>query len=602
MKKSIIIILIITMFMSLVPSGVFAATQYYFDGEWHTYKGNIFALEVEGEILRTEMPPIVFRDYSVVPARDVFEKLGAKVNWKAASEKVIVSLGDIKLEMMINSEIAYLNGKEQKMQIPAKLINGKTMIPVRFVGEALGYFVDFDSKTDTVIIRTSDPKVLTYITKAKYSTEGDWLKLTLDTSGVSPVVNSFVLENPLRIVVDVKNSEFTPLPSNVEFAGGNISGIRYGQNDDARIVFDVEKSSEYNVLTSENKVVITVNDEKTEEPTIAPKPTSTPKPTAEPTKAPNPTATSKPDAEKTPEPTAEPTPEPFSLKIQSSGGRDYVKVTSATVGKATRIASPISVSFEVTGDDIDQKVKETTVNANFVQTMKYTPVSNNKAQVTLYLKDNNFNLVQTQSSLYIMAQKAEKLRSVMIDAGHGGNDAGAVGRDEDGNIIAKEKDFNLDVALKVQKILQEKNIEVKMIRTKDVYVDFQQVGSIANDAGTTLFVSIHTNSAVAESAEGIETWAYLQSNATSLNGMTGKRLAELVQTRMIEKTGAVDRGIKNGKSLAVIKSTSMPAILVEMGFISNTSDREKLMSDSYRQKIAEAVSEGILAAFDEMGI
>lgn len=592
MKKTVLIILIVTFLMSLVSTVCFSATQYYFDGAWHEYKGNVFALEVEGEILRTEMPPIVFHDYSVVPARDVFEKLGAEVKWKNASQKVIVSKDETVLEMMINSDTAYLNGEEKKMQIPPKLINGKTMIPVRFVGDALGYHVDFDSKTDTVIIKSADTKAMTYITKAKYSTEGEYLKLTLTTQGDTPVVNSFALDNPKRIVVDVKNSEFKPMLSNVEFSGGNITGIRYGQNDDARIVFDVAKSTEYKVSASENKIVITVNDEKTEEEAVSPKPTESAKPSEEPSE------------EQTEEPTEEPTlpPEPFSFKIQSSGGRDYVKVTSATVGKATRVASPISVTFEITGDDIEQKASETKPNANFVQTVKYTPVSKTKAKVTLYLKDNNFNLVQTQNSLYIMAQKAEKLRSVMIDAGHGGNDAGAVAKDEDGNVIAMEKDFNLDVALRVQKILEKNKVEVKMIRTKDVYVDFQQVGSIANDAGTTLFVSIHTNSAVANNANGIETWAYLESNASSLNGMTGKRLAEIVQKKLIEKTDAADRGIKNGKSLAVIKTTSMPAILVEMGFISNEEDCEKLMTESYRQKIAEAISEGILASFSEMGI
>ncbi|MBE7028274.1 MAG: AMIN domain-containing protein [Ruminococcaceae bacterium] len=586
MKKTVLIVLIVTFLMSLMPEACFSATQYYFDGEWHNYKGNIFNLEVEGEILKTEMPPIVFRNYSVVPARDVFEKLGAKVQWKELSERVIISKGGTVLEMTINSKTAYLNGEEKQMQIPPKIINGKTMIPVRFVGDSFGYYVDFDSQTDTVIIRTSNLDELTYITKAKYSSEDDYLKLTLTTSGMYPVVNAFVVENPLRIVVDIKNSEFTPMLENVEFKGGNIKGIRYGQNDDARIVFDIAQKAEYKISTTDNKVVIKVYSEKTEEEIETPKPTKEPEPNEVPTE----------------EVSEEPTEEPFSFEIKSSGGRDYVKVTSADVGRATRIASPISVTFEITGDKIENEASEIKPDANFVKSVKYKPISRTKAKVTLYLKDDNFNLVQTQSSLYIMAKKAEKLRSVMIDAGHGGNDAGAVAMDEDGNVYAKEKDFNLDVALRVQKILERENVEVKMIRKKDVYVDFQQVGSIANDADTTLFVSIHTNSALTEGASGIETWAYLEDNASSLNGMTGKRLAEIIQKKMIEKTNAVDRGIKNGKSLAVIKTTSMPAVLVEMGFISNKQDCENLMDESYRQKIAEAICEGILASFDEMGI
>ncbi len=591
MKKTVLIALIAAFLLSLMPMTAFSATEYYFDGAWHEYKGNVFALKVDGEILKTEMPPIVFRGYSVVPARDVFEKLGAKVTWKAASERVICSYGETTIEMTINEDTALVNGEKKKMQIAAKLINGKTMIPVRFVGDELGYFVDFDSSTDTVIIKRKEVEELTCITKAKYSTQNDYLKLTLTTKGPAPVVNSFVIENPSRIVVDVKGTEFTPMLPDVKFEEGNIRAIRYGQNDDARIVFDVDENDDYKVTSSDNKIVILVNNEKTEEePAETQKPAENPKPTKE------------PDDSQTLEPSAEPTLEPFSFKIQATGGRDYVKVISATVGKATRIASPPSVTFEITADEIDEDCFDAPLSANFVKAVKYEPLSKTKGKVTLLLKDNNFNLVQTQSSLYIMAQKAEKLRSVMIDAGHGGIDVGAIATDEDGKIIAKEKDFNLDIALKVQEILEENDVEVKMIRTEDVYVDFQQVGSIANDADTTLFVSIHTNSSVASSANGIETWAYLEDNASSLNGLTGKRLAEIIQKEMIDETDAVDRGIKNGKSLAVIKTTSMPAVLVEIGFISNKEEVQKLMTDAYRQKLAEAISKGILASFVEMGI
>lgn len=595
MKKPILILLILTFVFSLIPQADAAKTQYFYDDEWHDYNGNIFKLEVEGEILKTQMPPIVFDGYSVVPARDVFEKLGSTVKWEDKTQTVTVSKDEMVINVSINSKTAYVNGKKKTMPISPKLINGKTMIPVRFVGDTLGYFVDFNSETDTVIIRKKDPEKIVYITKSSVKQSDDGVTLTLTTKGAQPEVNTFNLDNPKRMVFDIIDGEYSTMPQSITCTDKVISGVRFGQNDNARIVFDVTEFSEYKITKSSTKVTIFVEGGKALQPTEEPVATT-------PSKEEKPDVTQEPDAEKTDEPTPQPTPEPFSIAIKSSGGRDYVKVVSAKVGNATRLKSPVSVSFELTGEDLPLTASEINQNANFVQTLKYTPVSKTKAKVTLMIKDNNFNVVQTQDSFYIMAQKAEKLRSVMIDAGHGGDDAGAVGYNEDGSIAAREKDFNLDVAIKIRDILKEKNVEVKMIRETDTYVDFQQVGSIANDANTTLFVSIHTNSAVAESANGIETWAYLEDNATSLNGLTGKRLAQIIQDKLIKNTKAVNRGVKNGKSLAVIKSTSMPAVLVEMGFISNEEERNKLLEEEYRQKIADAVAEGILLAFDEMGI
>ncbi|MBQ9914906.1 MAG: N-acetylmuramoyl-L-alanine amidase, partial [Clostridia bacterium] len=206
----------------------------------------------------------------------------------------------------------------------------------------------------------------------------------------------------------------------------------------------------------------------------------------------------------------------------------------------------------------------------------------------------------TEEVRLISTHKALK-RSVMLDAGHGGVDGGAVSYHEDGSIKAKEKDFNLDVALRAQKLLEAEGVDVHMIRTEDVYVDFLRVGGIANDAGTSLFVSVHTNSATVPTAHGIETYGYLDAGTVS-NGMTSKRLSEILLEELIEETGAHERGVKDGKTLAVINSTKMPATLIEIGFISNEEECEKMMTEEYRQKLAQAICDGILAAFDEMDI
>lgn len=591
MKKIFVLVLACLMlFVSF--SSAYADKLYYYDNAWHKYSGNTFSLKVNGKLLSPEMPPIVFDDYSVVPARDVFSELGALVEWKGETQQIFVSTDSLTITLKINSKKALVGKNEVTMPISPKLINGKTMIPVRFVGENLGYEVTFDSSSDTVCI--DDKKEITdtgvNVTDFDYDEKKNSIILTLKTSGEDPEYNDFILENPQRLVVDVKGGGFVTLPKDINVSRGSLKTIRFGNYNAARVVFDMEKKLPYDVKAVRDEVIIAIT--LSGEISVQ---------TAAPIENPPVSETENPSDVSSPKPTEEPKKPLDLISVKSTGGYDSV-VTSLKIGTAKKLTNPARVEFEVSGENLPEESDKTTVSGNFVKELSYTAISPQKAKIVLIIKDEAFRVVQSGGNLTVRTEKSQGVRSVMIDAGHGGGDAGAVGYDENGKEEAYEKDFNLDVALKIRDILKQKNIDVKMIRQTDTYVDFRQVGAIANDAEVDLFVSIHTNSAVATSAHGIETWAYLEENATTVNGMSGKRLAEIIQNELIYETGAYDRGIKNGKSLAVINSTSMPAVLVEMGFISNTEERHNLMTDSYRSKIAHAVAAGIIAAFDEMGI
>lgn len=561
--KRMALILIFLLLASILPvQCALAGTSYYYDDAWHAYEGNTLKLRVNGQILKTEMPPIVFNDYTVVPARDVFERLGAKVEWIANTQHVIIS-SSVKITLKINSQSAVVGNKTISMPIAPKIINGKTMIPTRFVGETLGHKVSFDSATDTVIIDQSEQE---YITDMKYSKENSAVRVELGVNSSNPEYKSFILNAPLRLVVDIEKASFSKKPADINVGSGNITAIRSGQIESAaRVVFDLTEDFGYNVSSSGQSVIITVN---YREQTGS-----------------NPSST-----------------DPFSLiTIKSWDGSDYFE-TVLERSTAQKYTSPDRIELTLTGHNIPQKSAEKKFDANVITAIKYSAVSANSAKVVIMLKDCYVNMVDNKDCLYMYANKPVQKRSVMIDAGHGGSDVGAVGYDENGTAVAYEKDFNLDVALKIKGILTKNNVEVRMIRQSDTYVDYKKIGSIANEAGVSLFVSIHTNSSTVVSAKGIETWGFLDEGASVVNGMTGKRLCELIQNELIYATKAQDRGVKNGNDLAVIRTTSMPATLVEMGFISNKSEREKLMNESYRQTIAEAVAAGIMLAFNEMGI
>jgi len=170
---------------------------------------------------------------------------------------------------------------------------------------------------------------------------------------------------------------------------------------------------------------------------------------------------------------------------------------------------------------------------------------------------------------------------VVIDPGHGGSDPGTT------SITNKhEKNFNLSLALKVQELLlKEPNIEVVMTRDSDIYPTRTERVQLANQLNADVFVSIHGNSVLsAPQVNGTETYYYQRSSS--------KDLANIIHKYLIKAIGLTDRGVKNG-SLQVIRETTMPAVLLEVGFLSNRSDEQIMSSDAVQYKAAQAIVDGI---------
>lgn len=172
-------------------------------------------------------------------------------------------------------------------------------------------------------------------------------------------------------------------------------------------------------------------------------------------------------------------------------------------------------------------------------------------------------------------------KTIVIDAGHGGKDPGAV------NGTKYEKVANLQIAKKVGAKLKELGYNVKYTRTKDVYFTLDERCRMSNNWDADIFVSIHLNAVANKDAKGIETWRYEKV------GSTTKKLAEEVQTELIAATGAKDRGVKTTTSLYVLKHTVASACLIECGFISNDAECKKLFSNTYQNKIASAIVKGV---------
>ena len=130
-----------------------------------------------------------------------------------------------------------------------------------------------------------------------------------------------------------------------------------------------------------------------------------------------------------------------------------------------------------------------------------------------------------------------------------------------------------------------------MTRTKDTFISLDKRAQFANERNPTLFISVHYNSAPSKDAEGIEVF-YYQTDKDPARTKESKALAQDVLTKIIAESKARSRGIKHG-NFAVIRQTTMPAILVEGGFLTNDDEMNKIKDPAYVKKLAWAMAQGI---------
>lgn len=179
---------------------------------------------------------------------------------------------------------------------------------------------------------------------------------------------------------------------------------------------------------------------------------------------------------------------------------------------------------------------------------------------------------------------------VCLDAGHGGNDPGAVGQQG-----TKEADVALQLVLMIEEKVKNFAYTV-LIRKSDIRINPNERAVIANNAKAALFVSVHCNGAENKEAHGTETLYHR-------NSKNGKRLAKCVQSELVKAHKLYDRGIKaDMRHLAVLEQTAMPAILTEVAFVSNAEEEILLNDSDWLDKVASAISLGIKNYCKERGL
>lgn len=178
---------------------------------------------------------------------------------------------------------------------------------------------------------------------------------------------------------------------------------------------------------------------------------------------------------------------------------------------------------------------------------------------------------------------------IIIDPGHGGKDLGAVSLSKP---VYQEKNLNLASARLLEGFLKNQGYRTIMTRSDDSFLTLEERAELAKAKKGQLFISIHYNSAPSRNAEGIEVF-YFDSDKEKERTQDSKAMAQAVLDKVIAATGAASRGVKHGNYSVIRNTTSMPAILIEGGFMTNEKEMEKLKDPQYLKKLTLGMAQGI---------
>lgn len=291
--------------------------------------------------------------------------------------------------------------------------------------------------------------------------------------------------------------------------------------------------------------------------------------------------------------------EPFKTILYEETGWTTSKFTlkgsKVTRYDMERRLIPNTIDITVSKADIDLESMNLDVDDHIIKTINIDENGENY-NIKLELQDavvhRMLSSERERDLVLELNNKDAKYREILIiiDPGHGGSDPGAISP----ILNMRESEIVLDISLRLNKLLTEEGFRTYMTRVddlnKDFKLDLQDRVEAANALQADLFVSVHANSFMSNSISGIETFY-------SPKDTGGKKLAQVIQSTLINDLKMVDRGAKP-TSYFVLEHTIMPAALIETGFLSNPSDEAKLATNSFREQVAESTYRAIIEYFE----
>lgn len=489
----------------------------------------------------------------------------------------------------------YINDKKINTDVPPEIRNGRTLVPVRVIFEYFDAKVYWNDTLKQVTVATKDKTIVLTVNSNTVIVNSS--RYVLDTA---PVIKEGRTLVPVRFISET-------LGNKVEWDEKTRSVKISSQGASAPPA--TTPSFKYNINS------ISVNTQKTED-VVTLKTTCDTSPSMMVYANPyriildfESTALKNGDGKITAE-------SGFIKEIRYARHEDFSRVVieckNTQPYKASFNSGTVTVkvgskdTYVETTDPSDDEDKDDNNDIND-DTSKDNPDNSSDEDSSDNSSDNNPDNTDTEepkeeydpyAKLKFMASRDENNILIILDAGHGGSDPGAIGYDKDGNAILNEKDVNLTVANKVAKLLTQKGIKFRQTRSTDKYLKLQEITEFANSFDADMFVSIHSNAMDDPNIYG--TMVLYNGNGDDSYGIDGKTIASYIKEEIVKNVDVYDRGIISRPGLWVLRKTYMPAALVECAFVTNEGDRKLLMDEEVLDMFAKSIADGIEKSIDTM--
>lgn len=304
----------------------------------------------------------------------------------------------------------------------------------------------------------------------------------------------------------------------------------------------------------------------------------------------------------------------YKIIIQGDGRIDGIK--------SFALDNPERFGVDIKKTLLDMEGESLKVKNNILSAIRYSQFNEDTVRVVIDLNEKvagKVSLSEDKESITILfgkdkAQEFEELgnttedgldvldwraagKLIVIDPGHGGKDSGSRAI-RNGETVLNEKEVNLDIALRLNRMLQAAGANTCLTREDDTYMGLYERPEKANALGGDLYISIHNNSSDSSSPNGTEVYYYCKSNEADY-GIDTAGFAKLVQKELVETIGLKNRGAKSEPAYAVLNKTRMPAIIIEGGFLSNDTDLNMILTDEFKENYAYATAKAIIQTLNE---
>ncbi|HCJ11463.1 MAG TPA: hypothetical protein DHW14_09935 [Clostridiales bacterium] len=634
------------------------------------------SLVINGDLVETDVPPVIVRGRTLVPVRVVSEELGAYVGWDDRSRTVTVVSGASRVVLGVGQSTATVDGRPVTLDTPPEIISGRTMVPIRFVSEALGATVEWDpvlrrvtvtcvsaapgvrglaweelpaaarfivvtsgpvsfetmalpatdSYPDRILISVKGARVevpptiavgvggVTRIRTFEQETGGlhcaqvvldltrpvsdyrvwtTWEGAGLAARGELPVsllggLEAVVVEiprqapaacrmlgleyedgsgrvvihldgpadyqvwelsDPWRVVIDFSDTILIGPQGSLALGHSGFTKVRYAQfqvdPDVTRVVLDAERVRPYSVTRSGNDVIIHLGTAAT-----------------------------------------------ITGLAYEAGGRATVEADRPLRASVVRLWDPDRVAVVIQGALLSGALAgggTIDYEDDLVRSLTYEQsLSGQTVTLTFTLNDPGATAqaAPVPQGLSVKITKTPLAGKVIVlDPGHGGSDPGVVGPDG-----VTEAELVFAITSRLAEMLRAAGATVHLTRSADENPDKYERPAFANSVGADACVSIHLNANYRSSVSGSETY-YCDTHPES------RRLAELVQARLVAHLGRPDGGVRYQPNFPAVREPLMPSCLVEALYMSNPTDLALIMDPAVREKIALAVYEGLWEFF-----